>query len=120
MIRSLLQTRSLFLLFLLLPTVAFADTGEWTQFRGSDRNGISAETGLVRAFPEGGPTELWRRPIGAAFSGVAVVDGDLYTTESDDALTTAPSSGRAISKRTSIWRSRTGASLRRRSSRVAS
>ncbi|MEM1206961.1 MAG: PQQ-binding-like beta-propeller repeat protein, partial [Acidobacteriota bacterium] len=61
-----------------------AATPEWPQYRGPDRNGLSAETGLARSWSEAGPKELWRRPIGAAFSGVVVAKGALYTTTSDD------------------------------------
>ena len=59
---------------------------DWPQFRGMKRDGISPETGLLTDWPEGGPAELWRRPIGPAFSGLAVVDSELFTTESDDKL----------------------------------
>jgi len=87
----------------LLALAAAAETQEWPQFRGLYRNGISPETGVLRAWPEGGAPELWRRPIGAAFSGIAVADGHLYTTESDDEgdylLKLDPTDGRTLWRR---------------------
>ena len=75
--------RTLALLALITAPVSAAETS-WTQFRGQDRNGISPETGLLHAFPESGPEELWRRPLGAAFSGIVASGDALYTTESDE------------------------------------
>jgi hypothetical protein len=37
---------------------------DWPQFRGENRDGTSSETGLLDAWPEGGPKEVWRKPIG--------------------------------------------------------
>jgi len=53
--------------------------GEWHQFRGPDRSGRSAETGLLRGWPEGGPPVLWERELGEGFSGVSVSGNRLYT-----------------------------------------
>ena len=33
--------------------------GDWPQWRGPERNGISTETGLLREWPKGGPKLLW-------------------------------------------------------------
>lgn len=65
---------------------SFADSGaaaDWPQFRGPRRDGASPETGFAAAWPEGGPRVVWRRPIGAGFSGVAVVGERLYTLYAD-------------------------------------
>lgn len=56
-----------------------AKATDWPQFRGIHRDGISAETGLQKSWPEAGPKQAWRRAIGPGFSGVAVVSGRLYT-----------------------------------------
>ena len=34
--------------------------GEWPQFLGPQRNGISSETGLLDKWPATGPKEVWR------------------------------------------------------------
>jgi len=52
---------------------------DWPQFRGIHRDGRSAETGLLKSWPEGGPREVWRRPLGAGYSAVSVVGDRLYT-----------------------------------------
>lgn len=48
---------------------------DWPRFLGADGNGISAETGLIEAFPDEGPRVLWRVPGGVGMSGVAVSQG---------------------------------------------
>jgi outer membrane protein assembly factor BamB len=53
--------------------------GEWHQFRGPDRSGRSAETGLLHGWPEGGPPVLWERELGEGFSSFSVSGDRLYT-----------------------------------------
>ncbi|MHC4184727.1 MAG: outer membrane protein assembly factor BamB family protein [Planctomycetota bacterium] len=54
---------------------------DWPQFRGPNRDGKSAETGLLKIWPEDGPTLLWFvEGLGGGFSSVAVADGYVYTT----------------------------------------
>jgi outer membrane protein assembly factor BamB len=55
-----------------------ADAG-WPQFLGPDRNGISRETGLLTAWPDDGPREVWRVPGGVGMSAMAIRGGRLYT-----------------------------------------
>ena len=61
-----------------------AQGADWSQFRGSQRDGTSAEIGLVGTWGEEGPPELWRRDIGAGYSGIVVVGERLYTMDADD------------------------------------
>lgn len=56
---------------------------EWPQFRGSYRDGISPASGLLDTWPEGGPKELWRVPIGEGFSAISVAEGRLFTMYAD-------------------------------------
>jgi len=37
---------------------------DWPQFLGPDRNGMSAETGLISSWPEAGLKPAWRAPLG--------------------------------------------------------
>src|SRR5436190_10857295 len=53
--------------------------GEWPQFLGPSRNGISNETGLLDAWPEGGPKEVWRASGGVGMSGLAISRGRAIT-----------------------------------------
>lgn len=53
--------------------------GEWPQFLGPQRNGISPETGLVERWPESGPKMLWRVPGGVGMSGLSISRGRAFT-----------------------------------------
>src|SRR5687768_15570268 len=64
---------------LVLTTAAATNAADWPQFLGPDRNGISAETGLIDAFPKGGPKLIWRVPGGVGMSGIAIQDGRALT-----------------------------------------
>jgi len=59
--------------------VKHANGDDWPQFLGPHRNGVSAETGLVNAWPADGPEVVWRTPLGVSMSGVAVVKGAAFT-----------------------------------------
>ncbi len=55
--------------------------GDWPQFGGPTRDNKSAETGLLKQWPEGGPKLLWTATgIGHGFSCVAVAGGMVYIT----------------------------------------
>lgn len=60
-----------------------ASADDSPQFLGQNRNGVSSETGLLATFPEDGPQELWRTPLGAGMSGLAVVGDAAYTLYQD-------------------------------------
>jgi outer membrane protein assembly factor BamB len=49
-----------------------APANDWPQFLGPTRNGASAETGLLANWPKAGPPELWKRDVGAGYSGPVV------------------------------------------------
>ena len=51
---------------------------DWPQFLGPNRDATSAEKGLLRAWPEGGPKMLWRVDVGPGYGGAAVRDGKVY------------------------------------------
>ena len=69
----------LFLSILLTGGMCYSD--DWNEFRGPNREGKSAETGLLKKWPEGGPKLIWSvEGLGIGFSSVAVVDGFIYTT----------------------------------------
>ncbi len=52
---------------------------DWPQLLGPQRNGISAETGLLTTWPADGPPEVWRVPGGEGMSGLAISGGRLFT-----------------------------------------
>ena len=62
----------------LLPALAVA--ADWPQWRGVNRDGKSAETGLLKAWPAGGPKQVWRiSGLGEGYSSMAVVGNRVYT-----------------------------------------
>lgn len=64
---------------LLLPGSAAAGE-DWPQWRGPNRDGVSLETGLRQAWPDGGPPLIFRADgLGAGYSTVAVADGRIHT-----------------------------------------
>ena len=64
---------------LLVAPLVTAESDDWPQWGGPERNFKSTATGLVDQFPEAGPPELWSRPLGQGHSTIAAVDGRLYT-----------------------------------------
>jgi outer membrane protein assembly factor BamB len=53
---------------------------EWFQWRGPNRDGISTETGLLKAWPKGGPPQVWRAAgVGNGYSSFSTSGGRLYT-----------------------------------------
>lgn len=69
-------------------TIAFCQLYEW---RGPDRTGIYNETGLLKKWPDGGPSLLWETAnMGDGYSAVTVTDDAIYVTgrkDSSDVLT---------------------------------
>ena len=60
----------------LCASSAWAD--DWNQWQGPDRNGVWAESGIAREFPESGPEVLWRVPIANGYAGPAVSQGRVF------------------------------------------
>lgn len=61
-----------------------ASGGDWIQFRGPDRNNISAETGLLRSWPSQGPKVLWKTAVCEGYAGAAIKDGRIYLNDYND------------------------------------
>jgi outer membrane protein assembly factor BamB len=55
------------------------DPGDWPQWRGPNRDGVSTETGLLEKWPEGGPPLLWKlKGCGDGLSAIVVLKGRFY------------------------------------------
>lgn len=64
-------------IFLSLSVLCGAD---WPQWRGSDRLGVSQETGLLKSWPSAGPKLLWEGgAVGEGFSSLAIVNSRIFT-----------------------------------------
>ena len=75
-LRSATCTAVAFLSFVLLQPAS----AEWNQWLGPNRDGKSPETGLLAAWPESGPKQVWQvESLGAGFSSLAVASGKLFT-----------------------------------------
>jgi outer membrane protein assembly factor BamB len=74
---------SLLSLSLALLAAGPAAALDWPQFRGVNRDGVSAETDLPRSWPAEGPRVVWKRAIGEGYSGISVAGDRLYTMDSD-------------------------------------
>jgi outer membrane protein assembly factor BamB len=56
------------------------EKGEWPCFHGLSRDNKSAETGLLKKWPETGPELLWTiADLGKGYSSVSIAKGYLYT-----------------------------------------
>jgi outer membrane protein assembly factor BamB len=57
-----------------------AAPGEWPQWRGPQRDGVSSETGLLKEWPKEGPKLVWTaRGAGGGYSAVTIAGGRLFT-----------------------------------------
>ena len=57
-----------------------AQTPEWHQWRGANRDGRSAETGLLQQWPASGPRQIWRATgAGEGYSSFSTSGGRLFT-----------------------------------------
>jgi outer membrane protein assembly factor BamB len=63
-----------------IELIASTEPG-WPQFRGPRRDGLCDERGLLGAWPEGGPRELWSAAgLGRGFSAPIVAGGKIFIT----------------------------------------
>lgn len=53
--------------------------GEWPQWRGPGRDGVSHEIGLLANWNDKQPPIVWKQPLGKGYSSIAVAHGRLYT-----------------------------------------
>lgn len=61
---------------LVCTAVYAADSPQW---RGADRTGVSRETGLLKSWPEGGPTLVWKATgLGEGHATPSVANGRIY------------------------------------------
>jgi outer membrane protein assembly factor BamB len=54
--------------------------GNWPQWRGPNRDGISPDTALLSVWPDGGPPKVWTGSgLGEGLSSVSVANGRVFT-----------------------------------------
>ena len=60
-------------------SVSAQSAGEWAQFHGPNHDNKSAETGLLKKWPDDGPELLWTASgVGKGYSSVTVANGMIY------------------------------------------
>ncbi|MDA1141836.1 MAG: PQQ-binding-like beta-propeller repeat protein [Planctomycetota bacterium] len=58
-------------------SICFA--GDWPDWRGPNRDGVSTETGWLAPWPPQGPPILWRQSLGNGYTTVTIVGDKLFT-----------------------------------------
>jgi outer membrane protein assembly factor BamB len=59
--------------------IVLATAGDWPQWRGPQRDGVSQETGLLKQWPKEGPKLLWQvTDIGDGYGTPAIAGGRVY------------------------------------------
>lgn len=72
----ILSRVSLALFLFSIPSLA----ADWATWLGPNRDGKSAETGLLTSWPDGGPRSVWKvTGLGEGYSSMAVVANRIYT-----------------------------------------
>ncbi len=78
----------------------------WPQFHGPDRDNISRETGLLKTWPNEGPSLVWTvNGLGHGFSSMSIAKGIICTAgniEKDTVITALNMKGKVL------WRSKNG------------
>jgi len=80
--RIIFYTFGIFFLILVVAQSTYSSekSGDnWSQFRGPNRDGISKPAMSLKVWGNDGPTLVWKREIGPAFSGIAIYDQELIT-----------------------------------------
>jgi outer membrane protein assembly factor BamB len=62
-----------------LAALAAADA-DWPQWRGTNRDGVSPETGLLQSWPKEGPPLVWTATgLGTGYSSISIANGRIFT-----------------------------------------
>jgi hypothetical protein len=65
--------------FLTLALALTLSANDWPQWRGPDRTGLSAETGLLKAWPADGPLKAWTAgKLGGGYGSPVVAGGKVF------------------------------------------
>ena len=95
-----------FTLVLSLPSLTGA-LEDWPQWRGPNRDGRSTETGLLAAWPDGGPPLVWKATgLGSGYSSVTIDSGRIFTMGADASTEYVIALDAATGRE--LWRSKSG------------
>ena len=80
---------------------------EWSQWRGANRDGVSAETGLLQDWPKPGPPLAWKiAGAGNGYSSFSTSNGRLYTLGARSGMEYVLAFDRATGKK--VWETPNG------------
>lgn len=80
---------------------------EWSQWRGANRDGVSAETGLLQDWPKAGPPQAWRAAgAGNGYSSFSTSGGRLSTLGARSGIEYVIALDRATGKK--VWETPNG------------
>lgn len=67
------------LLFVATALAASAESFDWPQWQGPDRDAVSKETGLLKEWPKQGPPLVWElKDLGGGYSAPSIADGRIF------------------------------------------
>src|ERR1700730_2301658 len=76
--------------------------GDWPQWQGADRNGLSKEVGFLHQWPRTGPPVVWSvSNIGAGYGSLAIKGDRIYIQSSNGKQSMVASLNRADGK--NVW-----------------
>lgn len=71
--------KNLFILFVLVFVFSSCvKQSNWNQYLGPTRNAISKETGILRVWPEEGPSKLWEFKLGPGYGGASIFGDEVF------------------------------------------
>ena len=74
-----MRASKLFVILLAFVIAAMAADGDWPQWRGPGRTGVSNETGLLKEWPKAGPPMIWSiMGLGQGYGTVAIQGDRIY------------------------------------------
>jgi outer membrane protein assembly factor BamB len=84
------------------PSPQQASVGDWPQWQGPDRNGLSKEVGLLKEWPASGPPLVWTAiNLGAGYGSIAVKGDRVFVQGSNGKQSIVHSLNRADGK--NVW-----------------
>ncbi len=97
-------------LLIIIASGIVVSAADWPQWRGPERNGISRETGLLKAWPEKGPRQFWAiNNLGAGYGALAVKGDRVFVQGSSSSASILFCLNRADGK--VIWQTALGQKL---------
>ena len=75
------NAKEFLLIIMIFSCITFAENNQWPCWRGSNHDGKSPNTALLKNWPEGGPELLWKiNCLGKGFSTISTNGSYIYTT----------------------------------------